>query len=313
MGEFDLIAKLAARLGRPRIPGAIGIGHDCAALPDRDGFLLLKCDAAVEGRHFVRGLLPPADLGWRLATANVSDVAASGGRPTAALMSLGVPSGFPETELEGIYDGLAEASRTYGFDVLGGNVSGAGELFLDMFMVGRARRFVPRSGAQPGDLVVVSGPLGDSAAGLEVLKRDGPGALDHPLVLRHRRPRARLDLVDALQGAARACIDISDGLSSELNHVAKASGVCLSVERQRIPISEDLRRHAAAAGREALDYALAGGEDYELLFTVPRGGALQALGGLGTRIIGEVTAGQGVLLDGQPLAALGWDHLRSAP
>lgn len=311
MSEFDLIAKLAARLGRPRISGAIGIGHDCAALPDRDGFLLLKCNAAVKGRHFVRGLLPPEDLGWRIATANVSDIAASGGRPTAALVSLGVPAGFPEAELETIYDGLAEASRAYGFDVLGGNVSGADELFLDLFMVGRARRFVPRSGAQPGDLIVVSGPLGDSAAGLEVLKRGGPGVLDHPLVLRHRRPRARLDLVDALQGAARACIDISDGLSSELNHVAKASGVCLSVERQRIPVSDALRRHAAEAGRDPLDYALGGGEDYELLFTVPRGGAMQPLGGLGTRIIGEVTKGQGVLLDGQPLASLGWDHLRA--
>jgi len=313
MGEFELIARLAARLERPRIPGAIGIGHDCAALPDRDGFLLLKCDAAVEGRHFVRGLLPPADVGWRLATANVSDVAASGGRPVAALMSLGVPAGFPEAELAAIYDGLAEASRAYGFDVLGGNVSGAGELFLDMFMIGRARRFLPRSGAQPGDLVVVSGPLGDSAAGVEMLKRDGSGALDHPLLLRHRRPRARLDLVDALQAVARACIDISDGLSSELNHVAKASGVCLSVERQRIPVSDALRRHASEAGRDPVDYALSGGEDYELLFTVPRGGALQALGGLGTRIIGEVTQGQGVLLDGQPLGMLGWDHLQPKP
>ena len=308
MGEFDLIARLTARLGRPRIPGAIGIGHDCAALPDGDGYLLLKCDAAVEGRHFVRGLLPPADIGWRIATANVSDVAASGGRPVAALVSLGVPRAFPEPELEGIYDGLAEAAKAYGFDVLGGNVSGAGELFIDVFMLGRARRFLPRSGAQPGDLVVVSGPLGDSAAGLEVLRGGSP---DHPLALRHRRPRARLDLVDALQGVAHACIDISDGLSSELNHVAKASGVCLSVERARIPVSADLRRHAAERGRDPVDYALAGGEDYELLFTVPRGGALEPLGGLGTRIIGEVTAGSGVLLDGQPLASLGWDHLRS--
>ena len=313
MGEFDLIAKLAARLGPPRVPGAIGIGHDCAALPDGDGFLLLKCDAAVEGRHFIRGLLPPEDIGWRIATANVSDIAASGGRPTAALVSLGVPAGFPEPELERIYDGLAEAARHYGFDVLGGNVSGASELFIDVFMVGRAQRFLPRSGAQAGDLVVVSGPLGDSAAGLEVLKRGGAGALEHALVQRHRRPRARLDLVDPLQGVAHACIDISDGLSSELNHVATASGVCLSVERDRIPVSDALRRHAAEAGRDPVDYALSGGEDYELLFTVPRGGALQALGGLGTRIIGEAVPGQGVLLDGKPLASTGWDHLRPRP
>lgn len=308
MGEFELIARLAARLGKPLIPGAIGIGHDCAALPDGNGFLLLKCDAAVENRHFIRGLLPPEDIGWRIATANVSDIAASGGRPTAALVSLGVPAAVPEPELERIYDGLAEAARSYGFDVLGGNVSGASELFIDVFMVGRAKRFLPRSGAEPGDLVVVSGTLGDSAAGLEALKRGGGAALEQPLVRRHRRPRARLDLSQTLGRIAHACTDISDGLSSELNHLAEASGMCLSIERDRIPLSEELRRHAADAGRDPVDYALSGGEDYELLFTVPRG-ALSALGGAGTRILGEVTAGKGVLLDGQPLKATGWDHL----
>jgi thiamine-monophosphate kinase len=310
MGEFELIAKLAARLGPPRIPGAIGIGHDCAALPDGDGFLLLKCDAAVENRHFIRGLLPPEDIGWRIATANVSDIAASGGTPTAALVSLGVPAAVPEPELERVYDGLAEAARHYGFDVLGGNVSGASELFIDVFMVGRAKRFLPRSGAQPGDLIVVSGNLGDSAAGLEALKRGGSAALEQPLVRRHRRPRARLDLAQTLGRIAHACTDISDGLSSELNHLAEASGVCLTIERDRIPLSEDLRRHAEQAGRDPVDYALSGGEDYELLFTLPRG-ALSALGGAGTRILGEVTAGTGVLLDGKELKATGWDHLRA--
>ncbi len=310
MGEFDLIARLAARLGKPHIPGAIGIGHDCAALPDGDGFLLLKCDAAVEGRHFIRGLIPFVDVGWRVATATVSDIAASGGTPTAALVSLGIPAGFPEAELEGLYDGLAEASRAYGFDVLGGNVTGATELFVDLFMTGRAKRFLPRSGAQVGDLVVVSGPLGDSAAGLDILKGRRPEALDHPLARKHRRPQARIDLVAPLQQAARACIDISDGLSSELNHLAKASGVGIAIERARIPISDTLRAYAAEAGRDPVDYALAGGEDYELLFTVARG-TMPPLGGLGTRILGEVVAGSGVTMDGQPLAALGWDHLRA--
>lgn len=311
MGEFELIAKLTERVGAPRIPGAIGIGHDCAALPDRDGYLLLKCDIAVEGRHFVRGLIPGPDIGWRIATATCSDIAASGGRPVAALVSLGVPRDCPERDLEEIYDGLAEAARAYGFDVLGGNVSGAGELFIDVFMTGRGRRFIPRSGAKPGDLVVLSGPLGDSAAGLEVLRSGG--SLDHPLALRHRRPKARLDLVDALQASVHACIDISDGLSSELNHLAKASGACLTVERQRIPVSDALRAHCAQTGKDPVDYALSGGEDYELLFTVPRGGGLQPFGGLGTRVIGEVAAGSGVLLDGKPLAPTGWDHLRSRP
>lgn len=310
MGEFELIAKLTARLGPPRRPGAIGIGHDCAALPDGDGFLLLKVDAAVDGRHFIRGLLPPADIGWRVATATASDIAASGGAPTAALVSLGVPDRFPDSELEAIYGGLAEAARAYGFDVLGGNVTGAKELFLDVFMTGQAKRFLSRSGAQPGDLVVVSGPVGDSAAGLDLLKARGSEALDHPLVVRHRRPRARLDLREALQQSAHACIDISDGLSSELNHLATSSGVCLAIERRRIPLTDSLQAYASSAGRDPFAYALGGGEDYELLFTVPRGGMVP-FGGKGTCILGEVVAGSGVLLDGKPLASSGWDHLRA--
>src|SRR5579863_1849020 len=119
MGEFELIAKLAARVGPPHTPGAIGIGHDCAALPDRDGYLLLKCDAAVEGRHFVRGMLPPEDIGWRTATATASDIAAGGGRPIAALISLGIPPQVPDSELETVYDGLVQAGKAYGFDILG--------------------------------------------------------------------------------------------------------------------------------------------------------------------------------------------------
>jgi thiamine-monophosphate kinase len=314
LGEFELIRRLAERLEAPRTPGAIGIGDDCAALPDGHGYLLLTCDAAVAGRHFVAGLTPWVDVGWRVATANVSDVVACGGKPTAALSSLGVPAGFSPEALEAIYDGLADAARHYGFDVMGGNVSGAEGLWIDLFMVGRTPRFISRAGAKPGDLVVLTGPLGDSAAGLQLLRSRirGEAAPSYAaaLVERHLRPQARLDLAEPLRATASAAIDISDGLASELHHLAERSGVQIAIDRGRIPFSPELAAFANDRQEDPVQLALHSGEEYQLVFTVPQGGNLAPFGGLGTRIIGEVRPGAGVLLDEEALLPLGWDHLR---
>ena len=308
-GEFALISRLAALLGDPSTPGIIGIGDDCAGIPRGDGFLLMACDIAVEGRHFRRGLAPMEDVGWKVATANVSDVVACGGRPTFALVSLGVPETLPQEELDGLYRGLAAAGRHYGFQVLGGNVSGAQELIVDLFILGEAPRFIARGGARPGDLLAVSGTLGDGDAGLALLLAQGVQAAAHPLVRRHLRPTARLDLVELLQEVATAAIDISDGLASELHHVAQASGVRLEVEAARIPLSQALRDFARERGETPLTRAVNGGESYEILLTLPES-ARGRLDGTDVTVIGRVTAGEGVYLDGAPLPSGGWDHLR---
>ncbi|HUJ73850.1 MAG TPA: thiamine-phosphate kinase, partial [bacterium] len=260
LGEFELIARLATRLHGPPAAGAVGIGDDCAALPEGDGFLLLKCDAAFENHHFVRGLTPWPDVGWKVATANVSDIVTCGGSPVAALVSLGVPQQAAAAEFEAIYDGLDQAARAYGFQVLGGNVSAAEQIVVDVFMLGRSPRFIARKGAQPGDLLVLSGPVGDSAAGLEELRERGMSSLADPLVRRHLRPRARQDLVPALLASATAAIDVSDGLAAELHHLAERSAVRLAVERQRIPLSPELERWSRQRGRDAIDVALGSGE-----------------------------------------------------
>lgn len=311
-GEFELIARLAARVEAPAEPGSVGIGDDCAAIPRADGVQLLTCDIAVAGSHFVPGRMPMADVGWKVASANVSDVCACGGRPTHALVSLGVPPQQDPAALDALYDGLARAAQAYGFAVVGGNVSGAGELVVDLFMLGEAPRFIARGGARPGDLVAVSGRLGGAAAGQARLAADAsPAALAHPLVQRHLRPRARLDLVPLLQAVASAAIDISDGLASELGHLAERSGACLAVTGARVPLHAGLREHAREAGAEPLAIALHSGEEYELLFTLPRERE-PALAGQDVTVIGEVRSGQGVLLDGRPLApGGGWDHLRT--
>lgn len=309
-GEFELIARLTERIKGPLPPGTVGIGDDCAAVPQGEGYLLLTCDSAVAGRHFLPGLTPMADVGWRIATANVSDVCACGGLPTQALISLALPPEQSLTELDALYDGLAEAAAAYGFQVVGGNVTGADTLMVDIFMLGLAPRFIPRSGARPGEYVVVSGPLGDSAAGLEALREgsDSPEAL--ALRARHLRPRARTDLVPLLQDVAGAAIDISDGLAAELHHMARQSAVRLAIQGDEVPRSPELEAHARGRGEEPLVRALSSGEEYALLFTMAPA-HLDRLEGTGARVIGEVQEGEGVLLDGQPLPPAGWDHLRS--
>ena len=230
LGEFELIARLAARLPRSSTPGVVGIGDDTAAIPHEDGVLLLTCDIAMEGRHFVRGLTPMADVGWKVATSNASDVAACGGMPGYALISLGVPEDAAESEMDALYEGIAEAGRRYGFEVLGGNVTGAENLMVDCFMTGTAPAFISRGGARAGQLLCVSGTLGDSSAGLDLLSRAPPATPptistlnageEKALLGRHLRPLARTDLVPLLREAAGAAIDISDSLASELHHMA---------------------------------------------------------------------------------------------
>ena len=307
--EFQLIKRMAARLQGGHPEGVIGIGDDCAALPAPEGVQLLTCDVAVAGRHFTTGKTPLRDVGWRVATANVSDVCACGGLPSHALVSLLVPPGQDPAGLDALYDGLAEAEAAYGFRVIGGNVSGGGALAVDVFMLGHAPRFIARSGARPGDLVAVSGTLGDEEAGRTLLGEDGPPSpADQALIARHLRPRARTDLVPLLQTVASAAIDISDGLAAELNHLAQASGACLAVRGESIPLSSELRAFAEERGAAPLELALGGGEGYQLLFTLPAE-KQGALAGRDVAVIGEVREGTGVLLDGAPLAPAGWNHL----
>jgi len=308
-GEFELIARLAARLRPAAGQGVVGIGDDAAAIPSGDGLLVLTCDIAVEGRHFLRDRTPLADVGWRTATANVSDVLACGGRPTCALISLGVPADADAELYEELYRGLALAADHYDFQVLGGNVSGAAEMILDVFMVGETPRFVSRRGARPGDLVAVSGTLGDSEAGRRLLGTRPTDAGGRALLRRHLHPEAPMALREPLLAAATAAIDVSDGLAPDAHHLATLSGVHLALEASRVPCSEALRAFAATRGEEPLHYALHGGEEYQLLFTLAEGDLGRFPAGSVT-VIGEVRAGEGVTLSGRPLAPEGWDHLR---
>jgi len=271
--------------------------------------MLLAADAVVAGVHCDLDLVGLDDMGWKAIVANVSDVAAVGGRPCYALVTVAGPLATIDFDL--LYDGLVAASNAYECPIVGGDLSTSVTLVVSVAVVGDAGGPEPppvlRSGALPGDVLFVTGPLGSSAAGLELL-RTGKSSEAPDLVLSHRRPRARLDEGTAARvGGATAMIDVSDGLSSDLRHLAEASGV--GVVLDRVPVAIGVSR--VSDDPEAM--ALGGGEDYELLFTAPDPERIETVfaeRGLGTPLrIGRCTAevSERRLRDGD-LPVLGWEH-----
>ena len=279
------------------------IGDDVAVVRGPSGALLLAADAVVAGVHADLDLVGLDDMGWKALVANVSDIAAVGGRPCYALVTVAAP--LSELDFDLLYDGLLEAAEAYGCPVVGGDLSSSPTLVVSVAVVGDAGTAPPapvlRSGAAPGDTLFVTGPLGSSAAGLQLL-RAGHGTEAPDLTLAHRRPRARLAEGAAARAAgATAMIDVSDGLAADLRHVAEASQVGVALDH--VPVVEGASR----------DDALGGGEDYELAFTAPDGMAVErvfAEAGLASPIrVGSCTADTGtLLLDGELLAAVGWEH-----
>ena len=302
--EFDLIQDFFAGLDQ----GAsvrLGIGDDAAALSLPDGHLLhISTDTAVEGVHFLASL-SPADVAYRSVMAAASDLAAMGASPQALLLALTIPEA-DRAWLEGFSGGLAEVSREIGAPLVGGDMT-RGPLSLTVTVLGStpAGQYLTRSGAQPGDRLCVSGTLGDAAAGLAVL--NGELAVDESaaafLTTRYTRPSARLTLGQALRDCATSCIDLSDGLLADAAHIASASGARLEIDSALLPFSTALRSSADLDQR--LDWALAGGDDYELLFTLPGNMPLPD----GCTEMGRVVAGSGISCDRTP-ERIGYDHFR---
>jgi len=339
--EFRLIEILAGRLGPGTpLPGdglAIGIGDDAAAWEIAPGILgLLTIDTVVEGVHAF-GHEPPEGVGARALTAAVSDIPAMGGTPLVAVVGLQVPAEADDRQLEQLYEGIREEADLLGVAVVGGDVVDTpGPLAISIAVFGtvRADRLWKRSGAQPGDVVAVTGRLGGSRAGVELLALDGDlssGEWPAALIERHIRPHARVRAAAAINrhGGVNSAIDISDGLSSEAWHLALDSGVELTLEADAIPIcsgvEEFLRWRARERGETYSEddpacYALDSGEEFELLLTLsPDHPALdeEDLDGDGPlTVIGHVNAGKAdvILQEGSGHRSIqpgGWSHRKS--
>jgi thiamine-monophosphate kinase len=326
--EAALIADLSQRFGPPPEEVILGIGDDCAAIRGHGGDVLLwTVDTLVEGVHFDLDYTPLEKLGWKALAVNLSDIAAMGGEPRHALLSLGWPPRRDRAGALALADGLARAARQYGVAIIGGDtVASPGGLALTLTLTGTvpASLMLKRSGARVGDLVWVTGVLGDSAAGLEVLKRGLTLdlTLRETLVEAHLAPRPQLAAgrLLAREGLATALIDVSDGIATDLAHLCLASAVGARLRAESVPISGALRAAAALLGRDPLQYALSGGEDYQLLFTSPPElasaleNAFVRAGLPAPRPLGEIIAGQGVLMvtaaGEQDISMQGYDHFR---
>ncbi|MBK4714588.1 MULTISPECIES: thiamine-phosphate kinase [Tenebrionibacter/Tenebrionicola group] len=317
-GEFSLISRYFDRFPNARRDVVTGIGDDCAllAVPDKQ-WLAISTDTLVSGIHFLADI-DPRDLACKALAVNLSDLAAMGADPAWLTLSLTLPE-VNESWLEAFSDSLFERLSYYDMQLIGGDTT-RGPLSMTLGIhgfvpVGRALR---RSGAQPGDWIYVTGTLGDSAAGLAILQQklqvcDSRQA--EYLISRHLHPTPRILQGQALRGLASSAIDLSDGLASDLGHILKASGCGARIELSRLPLSGTLT--ACVSHEQALNWALAGGEDYELCFTVPernRGALDVALGNLGVdwRCIGRITAAGGLnySMDDKPVTVelKGYDH-----
>lgn len=303
MPEFDLIDLLARGAATPRADVAHGIGDDAAVLEIARGEQLVACvDTLVAGVHFPRDTRP-ADLGWKSLAVNLSDLAAMGAAPRFALLTMTLPTD-DRVFVRAFAAGFQALARRHGVALVGGDTT-RGPLSLTVQALGEVppRRALARSAARPGDGIWVSGTLGDAAAGLAIVQRrlrGVPTAAARRLRARLDRPQPRVALGLALRGVAGACIDVSDGLAQDLGHVLRESGVGALVDVDALPLSAALRR-AVADPAARRGFALSGGDDYELCFTVParREARLPVLATtlrLPLTRIGTVVAGSGLAL-----------------
>jgi thiamine-monophosphate kinase len=325
MGEFELLAKLRGRLPPPGPRVELGSGDD-AAITVPGGATATSVDAIVDGVHFRRSEAPPRTIGRKALATALSDLAAMGAEAGEAYVVLGAPADLVEGEFDDLLEGLLELAAETGTTLAGGDLTRAPALTLAVTVVGHAPspgELVPRSGAQAGEVLVVTGELGAAAAGRLLLDRpELATAVSEAVADNLRRhqldPTPRLHSGRALAAAsARAMIDLSDGLAGDAQHLARASGVALEIAARSLPLAAGVAEISAAAGLDPLELAASGGEDYELLAALPQASlaaastAIDAAGETKLTQIGGVGAGEGVELrlpGGGLLEIRGYDH-----
>jgi thiamine-monophosphate kinase len=318
-GELSLLGILRKRFGNRTAHVLTGIGDDCAVVRPTGKNLLLTTDMMVEGVHFDMRWTTPFQLGFKLVSANVSDVYAMGGKPEFLLLNFAAGRDAEVETFTRIFDGIEKAAGLYGVSLVGGDISSSGKIVLSATVTGCASKYVNRNGARVGDSIYVTGFLGDSACGLELLQRVKkpveierrkkmdcglPWDVAMPLLRRHLLPVAKSP--EGFRRSATSMIDISDGLLIDLSRICEASGVGARLYVERLPVSRGLEKAAKYLKTDPLHFIFGGGEDYELLFTAPRGSKVKA------RCIGEITrSGMTVIDEGgktKSISVRGYEH-----
>ena len=326
VGEFGAIDRLTRlilerRQRAPAPPGSallVDTGDDAAAWRSTAGSYLFTTDTMVEGVHFTQSTLSWEDVGWKVMAVNASDLAAMGGHPLYALVTLGLPAEFPLSALDMLYEGALNMAEEAHFAIVGGDMVKSPTVFVTVALVGTIRGApMTRESASPGHLVAVTGPLGSSAGGLALLQGTTDAEVDAEVLLQaHRRPQPHLAEGRILAEEGVSCaMDVSDGLMADLAKLCYASGVAAQVSAHRLPITPALSHHFPKTHRQK---ALSGGEDYVLLFTAPPDTMDRVIDRIpDAAVIGQVTdgdPGQVTVLDenGKNVTPTqsGWDHYR---
>lgn len=326
LGEFGLIDRLSEMVGRgqskPTGSLIVGIGDDTAAWQGDSSVQLATVDSLVEGVHFTLDTATYEEVGWKALAVNLSDIAAMGGKPEYALVALALPGDTEVEDVTDLYRGMMNLAGQFQVHIIGGNIARAPQLVIDVTVIGSAvdrDSLLTRSAACPGDRVAVTGPLGAAAAGVEML---GKGLEYNPDLMKTLRSALLRPFPRIAEGrllvehGVKAAIDISDGLIADLSHICEASRVGARIEVDRVPVAPSVQ---AGFGDRALELALSGGEDYELLFTASadRVEKVSKIASCPVYVIGEIVADdkhQVMLVDNQgnpvSLSGKGWDHFR---
>ncbi len=290
-GEFQLIRQLTSRL-KFKKNVLVGPGDDCAVVTSGVRSLLLTTDLLIEGVHFRRNWMSPEEIGFKAMRVNLSDVAAMGGIPRFALVSVGLPRDARGRYASKLFQGLRKAAEEAEAAIVGGDTNASDRLIVNVALMGEVGpRILLRSGARAGDRLYVTGALGGAALGLAALKRKkrlGLGAF----IARHKKPPLRVAVgsILARTPGVTALMDLSDGLAGDLPHLLEASGIGAEVDASAIPVFPGLASAARRLGEDPLRFALGGGEDYELLFTAsPRVKIPDKIGGTPVTNLGIIT------------------------
>lgn len=337
VGEFGLIEKIKTKI-KLGPHTKLGPGDDCAVISPQKGEYLVSTDSLVEGIHFDNTYMSLEHIGYKSVISNVSDIYAMNGNPLHATVSLGISGKYTVEDIENLYSGINRGCANHGVDIIGGDISSSfSGLVVNITVIGSQKKdqIIYRSGANDGDLIVVSGNLGGAYLGLQILLREKDVATKskhsdgitedirvqlkkhQKLVERQIKPEARKDVIDFLRKKSikpTSMIDISDGLSSELQHISHSSNASLCVYEEKIPISKESLQFCKENSINPTVIALSGGEDYELLFTIKPSDLDKLLNVSDLSIIGKVCSDKKkstlILSGGEEvdLNSVGWDH-----
>ncbi|MEA2037466.1 MAG: thiamine-phosphate kinase [Nanoarchaeota archaeon] len=308
IGEFGLIKRISKE---PKDKSIIkGIGDDCAVVKVGGKLLVITTDALVDGDHFSLNYFTPEQIGKKAIEINVSDIGSMGGLPKYALVSLVLPKELDVKIIERIYEGMRKVGSKYKLEIIGGNITHGKQLVIDIDMIGEVKKenLCLRGDAKPGDFILVSGDLGSSTAGLNLFLKKIKG---HSYVKnKHLEPKAQFHKVKKFLRYIHAMIDVSDGLASEVKHICEESNAGAVIYADNVPIKDETVSAARAVGKNYLDYALYGGEDFELVFTVSEKNIKKVKGFL----VGEITKRKGIYLYSKGKEKLisksGYDHFK---